>query len=149
MRIAVDTNVLGYAEGLDDEDKRTRANDVLLALRRHDMVMPVQVAAELHHLIMRRRKTAPRVAEHSVAYWRALLPRHPATLPSTFDTALDLATAHQLQIFDAIILAASAEAGCRMLLTEDMQDGFVWRGVTVVNPFAAVPHPLLADLLRR
>ena len=42
MRIAVDTNVLGYAEGLDDEDRRTRANEVLLALRRHDMVMPLQ-----------------------------------------------------------------------------------------------------------
>jgi predicted nucleic acid-binding protein len=148
MRIAVDTNVLGYAEGLDDEDKRTRAADILLALRSHDLVMPLQVAAELHHLIMRRRKTPPKEAGYSFAYWRALLARHPATLTSTLDTALDLAAAHRLQIFDAIILAAAAEAGCRMLLSEDMQDGFVWRGVMVVNPFAPTPHPLLADLLR-
>ena len=35
-----------------------------------------------------------------------------------------------------------------MLLSGDMQDGFVWRGVTVVNPFAATPHPMLVDLLR-
>ena len=70
------------------------------------------------------------------------------TLASTFSDAVDLATEHKLQIFHAIILTASAEAGCRLLLSEDMQDGFVWRGVTVVNPFVAVPHPLLADALR-
>jgi predicted nucleic acid-binding protein len=71
------------------------------------------------------------------------------TLDRTLETALDLATEHRLQIFDAIILAASAEAGCRMLLTQDMQDGFVWRGMTVANPFAATLHSLLADLLRQ
>ncbi len=26
-------------------------------------------------------------------------------------------------------------ADCTLLLTEDMQDGFTWRGVTVRNPF--------------
>ncbi len=30
---------------------------------------------------------------------------------------------------------------------EDFQPGFTWRGVTVVNPFDAVPHPLLRDAL--
>ncbi len=34
-----------------------------------------------------------------------------------------------------------------MLLSEDMQDGFVYRGVTVANPFAAALHPLLASVL--
>jgi hypothetical protein len=28
-----------------------------------------------------------------------------------------------------------------------MQDGFVYRGVTVANPFAETLHPLLASLL--
>jgi len=28
-----------------------------------------------------------------------------------------------------------------------MQDGFTWSGVTVANPFATNPHPLLAALL--
>lgn len=38
--------------------------------------------------------------------------------------------------------------GADLLLSEDLQDGFAWRGVTIVNPFADVPHPLLTALLR-
>jgi predicted nucleic acid-binding protein len=60
--------------------------------------------------------------------------------------ALDVAIAHQLAIWDAVILAAASEAGCRVLLSEDMQDGLIWGGVTVVNPFAPSPHRLLRDL---
>jgi predicted nucleic acid-binding protein len=149
MRVSVDTNVLGYAEGLDDADRREKANEVLNVLQRQELVMPLQVAAELYNLIKRRRKTSSHEAGRSVAYWRALMQREPATMSSTMEAALDLAADHGFQIFDAIILAASAEAGCRMLLSEDMKHGFVWRGVTVVNPFADTPHPMLADLLRQ
>jgi hypothetical protein len=35
-------------------------------------------------------------------------------------------------------LAVAAKGSCRLLLSEDLQDGFSWRGVTVANPFAAV-----------
>jgi predicted nucleic acid-binding protein len=45
------------------------------------------------------------------------------------------------------MLAVAAEGSCRLLLSEDLQDGFSWRGVTVANPFAAVRHPLLAAML--
>jgi hypothetical protein len=34
-----------------------------------------------------------------------------------------------------------------LLLSEDLQEGFTWRGVTVTNPFASALHPLLAALL--
>lgn len=33
------------------------------------------------------------------------------------------------------------------LPSEDFQNGFTWRGVTVVNPFTAPVSPLLAGLL--
>ncbi|KAA2237899.1 PIN domain-containing protein [Salinarimonas soli] len=65
-----------------------------------------------------------------------------------FDDAMHLAGSHGLQIWDAVILATAAGAGCALLLSEDMQDGFVWRGVTIANPFAATVHPLLADRLK-
>lgn len=61
--------------------------------------------------------------------------------------ATDLASDHGLTIWYSIVLAASAEAECRLLLSEDLQEGFTWRGVTVTNPFAATRHPLLAALL--
>ena len=61
--------------------------------------------------------------------------------------AADLATVHQLSIWDSVVLSAAAESGCRLLLTEDMQEGFTWKGVTVTNPFATSKHELLAALL--
>ena len=61
--------------------------------------------------------------------------------------ATDLATDHGLSIWDSVVLAAAAEAGCRLLLSEDLQEGFTWRGVTVVNPFASTLHATLAEYL--
>jgi predicted nucleic acid-binding protein len=61
--------------------------------------------------------------------------------------AIDLAADHRIGIWDSVIISVAAETGCRVLLSEDMQDGFTWRGVTVVNPFAEQRHPLLASLL--
>jgi predicted nucleic acid-binding protein len=61
--------------------------------------------------------------------------------------ATDLASAHQLGIWDAVILSAAPDARCRLLLSEDLQDGLTWRGVTVANPFSPSRHPLLSAVL--
>ena len=44
------------------------------------------------------------------------------------------AAAHELSIFDAMIIEAAARAGYE-LWTEDLAGGSVLRGVRVVNPF--------------
>jgi predicted nucleic acid-binding protein len=45
----------------------------------------------------------------------------------------------RLSWWDALILAAAQEAGCTALVTEDLQDGRSYGGVTVVNPFRVAP----------
>lgn len=67
-------------------------------------------------------------------------------LPSCFQMAFEISATHQLQIWDALILAVAAESRCRLLLSEDFHDRFSWNGVTVVNPFAQAPSPLLERL---
>lgn len=61
--------------------------------------------------------------------------------------AVDLATDHQLGIWDAVILSVASQSGCRLLLSEGLHAGFTWAGVTVVNPFASPQHALLHALL--
>ena len=61
--------------------------------------------------------------------------------------AADLATDHQLGIWDAVVLSAATEAGRCLLLSEDMQEGFTWKGVSVTNPFTTPRHELLQALL--
>ena len=63
--------------------------------------------------------------------------------------AMDLASGYGLAIWDSVVLSAAPDATCRLLLSEDLQDGFTWRGVTVANPFAPAFHPLLAALLAK
>ena len=50
--------------------------------------------------------------------------------------ALEIAPETGYSIWHASILAASIEAGCDELVSEDMQDGREVRGTTIRNPFA-------------
>jgi predicted nucleic acid-binding protein len=87
-----------------------------------------------------------RNARNAILSWQDAFPVI-GTSAAVMLAALDLAANHQLGIWDAIMVAAAGEADCRLLLSEDLQDGFTWSGVTVVNPFAKTRHPLLRMLL--
>ncbi len=145
-RVGLDTNVLIYAEGIDDTARQKRALQVLFAIPRERFVISVQVIGELFNVLVSRR-VSRETALGRALYWKQALAVI-GTSHDLMDSALGLAAQHHVRIWDALILAAAAEARCDLLLSEDFQDGFAWRGVTVVNPFAAKPHKLLADLLR-
>ena len=49
--------------------------------------------------------------------------------------AASTAAAHDLSIFDAMVLEAAASSGCQEILTEDLATGRELRGVRIVNPF--------------
>jgi predicted nucleic acid-binding protein len=143
---ALDTNILAYLEGTEDEDKRRRAVAMLGRIRSEQLVVPVQVLGELFNVLTRKRNRPAAVAREAVMQWVDTMTITPTTV-TAIARAVDLVVDHRLSTWDAVILAAAAEAGCRVLLSEDMQHGFTWSGVTVVNPFAEPPHPLLEDLL--
>jgi len=46
----------------------------------------------------------------------------------------------QINFWDALILAAAEQAGCRYLLSEDFQAGRRYGGITIVNPFERSPQ---------
>lgn len=145
MRIALDTNILIYAEGLNDPERKAQARDLIASLAHADVVLPVQVAGELFRVLVRKGGRTPTGARTIVEGWQDLYGRVP-TSERIFEEAMALAAAHGLDIWDSCIVAAAAEAGCRLLLSEDFSDGFAWRGLTVTNPFSPEPHPLLAGI---
>jgi predicted nucleic acid-binding protein len=49
--------------------------------------------------------------------------------------AVILARERELSVYDALIVAAAQDAGCQLLLTEDLQDGQKFGTLTVENPF--------------
>lgn len=146
MRFALDTNVLVYAEGFDGVLKQALAKKLIAALPPGGAFVSVQVLGELYNVLTRRGLSRAN-ARTAVISWRKIVFVHGTSETMAF-SALDLAVLHRLQIWDALVLIAAAEAGCDILLTEDFQDGFRWNGVTVANPFAKKPHAAIAGLLR-
>jgi predicted nucleic acid-binding protein len=146
MKVALDTNILAYAEGVNGEERRLQAADLVAALPLAATVVPVQVLGELFHLLTRKVRRPAAEARAAVLAWQDAFAVHPTTT-SVLASAMDLSSSHGLASWDAVILAAAADAGCRLLLSEDMQDGFTWRGLTITNPFAAERHPLLQAVL--
>ena len=131
MRIALDTNVLVYTEGVSGEARQQAALDIIATLPRASTFIPVQVLGELFRVLTGKSSVSPKQAHARLASWQLSFP--------LIDTTAS--------VFSIVILAAAAEAQCRLLLSEDMQDGFTWGGVTVANPFAAKRHELLARVL--
>ena len=126
---------------------RDKTLDLIQRLPSDAIVLPVQTLGELFNVLVRKVRRRPTRARDAVPSWRDAYPTI-ETSASVMVNAIDLASAHELTIWDSVVVAASAEAECRLLLSEDLQEGFTWRGVTVVNPFAPALHPLLAAILR-
>ncbi len=96
--------------------------------------------------MVRRAALSPERVRAAILSWQDTFPLI-ETSPAVLLAATDLATHHQLGIWDSVILSAAAAAGCRLLLSEDLQEGFTWNGVTVTNPFSQTKHELLGPLL--
>ncbi|HVA62509.1 MAG TPA: PIN domain-containing protein [Terriglobales bacterium] len=145
MKAAVDTNLLVYAEGLNSDDRRREARALLQRLNGR-AVLPAQVVFELFNVLMRKGQRSPVEARWAALQWCEQFPLLEVADGSTW-VALELVEECRLSVWDAIVLATAELGQCQVLLSEDLQHGFCWRGVTVVNPFAAPQHPLLEALL--
>jgi predicted nucleic acid-binding protein len=146
VRIALDTNVLAYAEGINGVERRDAALALIRRVPQEAAIVPVQVLGELFTVLVRKGGKSRSDARDALLSWRDTFPIVEPS-PEVMLAAADLATDHQLGIWDAVILSAASQSGCRLLLSEDLQEGFTWAGVTVVNPFASPQHALLHALL--
>lgn len=146
MRVALDTNVLAYAEGTNGAERRDAALGLIDGMPQETTVIPVQVLGELFNVLVRKAGKSRDKAREALLSWRDTFPVA-ETSPEVMLAAIDLAVDHRLGIWDAVILSAASQAGCRLLLSEDLQDGFSWGGVTVVDPFASPRHALLGAYL--
>lgn len=146
MLVAIDTNVLAYAEGAGDETRRRLATELMSRLPEAAVILPVQVLGELYRVLVGKLRQPAARAHEAVLQWSDAFAVRDSTW-SALQSALDLSRAHGLSIWDSLILSVAAEQRCRVLLSEDLQHGFSWRGTTVVDPFRQPAHELLLPLL--
>lgn len=131
-RPCIDSNVLVYAVA-GHGAKRAVALDVV----GRGGVISVQALGETAHVLRRKAGLSLDEIGTALAILRALLDVVPLTV-ATHDAALRIAGVTGYSIWDATMLAAAMEAGCDVLISEDMQHGRKIDRLTIQNPFADI-----------
>jgi predicted nucleic acid-binding protein len=129
-----DTNVLVYADDKAAPAKQRRALDLVAEHRRGGTgVVSLQVLQEYFVTVTRKLKLDPRIARRKVE----LLAEFDVASPEVADilAAIDLHRLHGFSFWDALVLRAAKQSGCRVLFSEDMQGAREIDGVHIVNPF--------------
>lgn len=134
----VDTNILLYSLDLDPANavKSTIANEILT---RTDLALSVQVLQEFYVQATHARRTdaLPHdIASRLIQKWLRFHIQENTV--AVLQSALALKDRFQTSYWYAAILAAAKAARCKHLLSEDLNHGQDYDGITVINPFCAV-----------
>ena len=136
-RFFLDTNIFAYVFDLTAPVK-ARVSDGLIreGVQTRKGVISYQVVQEFFNLAFRK---FPRTMPAADAHAYFISPLRPL-LRVSFSQALvfqaiSLREKHSIPWYDALILAAAIESECKILYSEDFQNGRKVEGVKIVNPF--------------
>ena len=146
--ITADTNVFVYLWDSDAPAKMQVAQRIV-ALRDGGLdLVGLQVIGELQNVLRRKlRQPAWEAAQNA----RNLLVTYDSFPPNEANVseALSLMAAGRMSYWDALLATAARDAGCTVLLTEDLADGGRLGSLEIVNPFGpSGPSERSLDLLR-
>ena len=131
----VDTNILLYSLDLEPANpaKTAIATEILTGT---DLTLSVQVLQEFYVQATHPRRPdalPPDIAVRLIQKWLRF--RIQENTVAVLQSALALKDRYQTSYWDAAILAAAKTARCQHLLTEDLNHGQDYDGITVINPF--------------
>jgi predicted nucleic acid-binding protein len=125
-----DTNVLLYLLSAD-EAKADRAEEVLA----QGGIVSVQVLNEFAAVATSKLRLTFAETREALVAIRAVCRVRPLD-EDVHDLGLRIAERYELSIYDSMIVAAARIAECKVILSEDMQDGLrLDGGLRVRNPF--------------
>jgi predicted nucleic acid-binding protein len=133
-RSFIDTNILVYAEAVDEPVKQKLALALLKELFDNTCgVLSTQVLKEYCNVAIKKLRLPP---EHIRAQLDLYCQFEVVQVtPALIRAGLDLHQTRKLAFYDAVIVAGAQAAGCATLFSEDMNAGQVIAGVRLLNPF--------------
>lgn len=134
MNTFLDTDVVVYAYDRAHREKQAVAIAILEGEER--LTVSTQVLLETYWVLTRR--LAEPLGEEAASEVIDALARLPVvnTDAALVQRAIRLSRRHHLALWDAMIIEAARDAGCRRVLSEDLQPGLDLEGVVVENPFS-------------
>jgi predicted nucleic acid-binding protein len=139
----VDTSLLVYRRDKSEPSKQPRAEEWMAFLwNARSGRLSTQVLNEFYVTVTQKLKPGldrevARDEVRSLFAWRPV-----PTDRLAIEGAWRIQDRYGLSIWDSLIVSAALLAGCRHLVSEDLQDGQVLDGLRVVDPFAHRPEEL-------
>ena len=133
----LDTNIFVYTFDRQEPDKQAQAHRLVeRALGTGDGVVSSQVVQEFLNVALRKFER-PLSDEQALRYLREILDPLCSVFPSIalYEAALSLHRRWRFSFYDALIVAAALDSKCKVLYSEDFQDGQEIESLTIVNPF--------------
>ena len=133
----LDSNIFVYLFDEAAHEKRSIAEAITrTALEARTGCISFQVVQETLN-VLTRKLTVPATTADAQSFLHQMLMPLWRVMPSQmlYSAAIALQKRLRLSFYDSLIVAAALEAGCKRLLTEDMQDGQRIEGLRIENPF--------------
>ena len=131
-----DTNILIYAADQSEPEKQSQARRLInSAVENETGALSVQVLGEFFSVVTRRIPNPLSVEEAEAIIERT------AVLPvveldwSLVRRAIETHKEYGISYWDSLIVAAAEKAGCTQIISEDLNSGQSYHGITVVDPF--------------
>ena len=137
VRFFLDTNIFVYSVLLAEPQKRSLALDLIdRAISMAKGVISYQVVQEFINVALRGFRLAIVRSDLESFVLTALFPMMAiSSSPALMIEALRLHGENQLSWYDALIVAAALQGGCKVLYSEDMQHGRRFGDLVIQNPF--------------
>ena len=133
-RFTLDTNILVYSIDAREPEKRALAASIIERAVTRDCPLALQAIGEFFVAAASKLKLEPRDAARRAQLLIASFPTF-AHSASALRAASDEASKGRFSFWDGVLLASAAEAGCTVILSEDMADGARFGSIVVANPF--------------
>ncbi|MDT8438559.1 MAG: PIN domain-containing protein [Wenzhouxiangellaceae bacterium] len=138
--VFVDTNVLVYARDASEPEKQPRAQAWMDWLwSQQSGRISTQVFQEYYQIVTRKlqpglKPGAARADVRDLGAWKPI----PIDGP-LIEKAWTIEDRYRYSWWDSLILAAACQAGCDILLTENLAGGQQIENIRIVNPFDVSP----------
>lgn len=132
----LDTNILVYQASSQDQQKASVAEQLVIDAAKGMGAISYQVVQETMNTLLRKNLLPVGDDKAKLYLHNVLAPLCKVHFsPVLLASALDVRSRYKYGFYDSLIIAAALEAGCKVLYTEDLQDGQVIDGLCIVNPF--------------
>ena len=137
MKTFFDTNVLVYAFDVGAPAKRKKAAQLLSErAAAGEVLISTQVLQEFY-VAVTRKLARPLAEESALAATRELTAFPTVNVDANLVlAAIRVSREHRISFWDALIIEAARSGGASVLYSEDLNDGQIFDGATVKNPFA-------------